>query len=166
MALVAATHHSAQQNGALRKLETATRAGEGEVHEKHDAPQTERTSPGERPGLPPEPGPQRSDRSLPSLAGASCEAVDSSLRFLTASALEARREEEKEKENEKMMEQSRLELRSLLEVPGDRRSPQQASRTRTLLQLGADMSSSSKRKRKKKRKKKLPKTRRPPLPRC
>ena len=103
--------------------------------------------------------------SLPGLADRAAEVVDSSsLRFLTASALEARRKEEEErekerkaKENENMMEQSRLELRSLLEVPRDRRSPQQVSRIRSLLQLRADMSSLSPRKKKKRKKKKLPK---------
>ena len=62
------------------------------------------------------------------------------------------RREEQEKEKEL------LELRS----PGDRRSLQQASRIRALLQFRADLSSAStssiKRKRKKKRKRKVPKS--------
>ena len=99
----AATHHSAQQKGAPRRPKTATRARDGKVYETHEAPRRRGTP---RPGLLAEPGPQRSDRSLrhsskdtssqpsglPVLAGASGELVDSSaLRFLTASALEAKR---------------------------------------------------------------------------
>ena len=35
MALAAASHHSAQQDGAPRSLRAATRTREGEFHEKH-----------------------------------------------------------------------------------------------------------------------------------
>ena len=84
--------------------------------------------PRERPGLPPEPGPQSSGRTVrrssgkapllvvASLAGAAADGVDAAaLSFFTARALEARRKEEEEKEKEKRMKQSWLELRSLLE---------------------------------------------------
>ena len=78
-------------------------------------------------GILPEPVPQRSDRTmrrfagaalptlaLPVLAGSAGEVVDSSsLRFLTASALKARREEEEEEEErkeEKEKEEKRLDV--------------------------------------------------------
>ena len=87
-------------------------------NEKHVAPLAQNTAPpGARPGILAEPGPHRSDRNrrhssgdthptfgLPVPAGASGEVVDSSaFRFLTASALEAKRkleEEEMDQEGE------------------------------------------------------------------
>ena len=106
MALAAALHHSAgpkvemQQNATLRGLRTAARAGEEVENETHAGPRAQKSPPPEvRPGILPEPGPQRSDRTvwrfagaalltpgLPVLAGASGEAVDASaLRFLASS---------------------------------------------------------------------------------
>ena len=81
--------------------------------------------PGVRPGLPPEPGPQRSDRSLrrsagdappltvPVLAAAADEAVDSAtLSFLVQRALEVnKKEEEAEKKEEEAKKRKREELR-------------------------------------------------------
>ena len=63
------------------------------------------------------------------------------------------KEEEEKQEND-----TRLEIRSLLSVPSERRTAVQRSRLRALLQLWVEASSSSKRKRKKKRKKKLPRS--------
>ena len=75
MALAEKLHHSAyrihlpkkeevEQDLALRG-QTKASAREGEVHEKDDASRSQSTPhPGERPGLPPEPGPQRSDRTV------------------------------------------------------------------------------------------------------
>ena len=95
MALGAAAHHSAQRCAALRGPKRGTRAREGEVPEKYDAPRRQNAPhPGERPGILAEPGPQRSDRSLwrsaedslphlvtPSLMGAAGEGVDSGTRL-------------------------------------------------------------------------------------
>ena len=101
--------------------------------------------------------------SLPSLADRAAEVVDSSsLRFLTASALEARRKEEEERrkveEQEKLktmtVEEARLELRTLLAVPAPRRTAEQEERSRA---CRAVLAAAHKRKKKKRRKKKLPK---------
>ena len=70
MAFGVAAHHSAQQHAALRGPKTGTRAREGEVHVKYDAPRRQTTPhPGVRPGSLFDPGPQRSDRSLRRSAG-------------------------------------------------------------------------------------------------
>ena len=110
MALGAAAHHSAQQHAALRAPKTGTRAREGEVHVKYDAPRRQTTPhPGVRPGSLFDPGPQRSDRSLrrsagdglpqlvtPSLASTASEAVDSAtLAFLLSQSLAAKEREER-----------------------------------------------------------------------
>ena len=102
--------------------------------------------------------------SLPGLADRAAEVVDSSsLRFLTASALEARRKEEDEErrkveEQEKLKtmteEEARLELRTLLAVPAPRRTAEQEERSRA---CRAVLAAAHKRKKKKRRKKKLPK---------
>ena len=108
--LAAATHHSAQQNGAPRSQKLATRAEEEVEHDKNDAPRRQTAPPpGARPGFLAEPGPQRSDRSLrrssgnapllvvATLAAASADGVDAAtLAFLTARALDDRRKEEQE----------------------------------------------------------------------
>ena len=119
MALGAAAHHSAQQYAALRGPKTGTRAREGEVPEKYDAPRRQNAPhPGERPGILAEPGPQRSDRSLrrsagdslpqlvaPSLAGAAGEGVDSAtLAFLLSQSLAAKEKEEQVKREEEAKE--------------------------------------------------------------
>ena len=118
MALAEALHHSSgpkvmerAQHAAPRGQETGTRAGEGEVHEKNDAPRRQNAPhPGERLGCLVDPGPQRSDHTvrrsegdslptpgLPVLAGASGEAVDSSaLSFFVQLAVKDRRREEEE----------------------------------------------------------------------
>ena len=98
---------------------------------KYDGLRAQKTDsaapPGVRPGSLCDPGPQRSDRtvrrssgdSLPtpalsSLAGSAGEAVDSSaLRFLTALALEAKKEEEEF--NKKLLERLTVEGRRELE---------------------------------------------------
>ena len=123
--------------GATAPLVAATRAddrrdsaadGEEVVHDAHDALRGQKTPPpGVRPGSLGDPGPQRSDRTvrrssgdslptlaLPVLAGSAGEVVDSSsLRFFTASALKARREEE---EKEKKKEKEKMEKRSAVHV--------------------------------------------------
>ena len=172
MALAEKLHHSAfrthmpkkeevEQDQALRG-QTKASAREGEVHEKDVASRSQSTPhPGERPGLPSEPGPQRSDRTvrrssgdnlptlaLPALAGSAGEVVDSSsLRFLTASALKARREEEEEerkkKEKEKMEERSAVHVEAAVAL----------ERARLLLEQA-----SKRRKRKKRRKQRTPRT--------
>ena len=82
----------------------------------------------------------------------------SCVQTLLARAREKSEEEALAKEEEeKQEEETRLEIRSLLSVPSERRTAVQRSRLRALLQLRNEASSSSKRKRKKKRKKKLPK---------
>ena len=67
----AALHHSAgpmekvemQQNGALRGLKNAARAGEVEEQVTHAGLRAQKTPPpGARPGILAEPGPQRTDR--------------------------------------------------------------------------------------------------------
>ena len=97
MAVAEATHHSAP-----RRQKTATAIREEVELETHAGLRAQMIPPpGARPGLPPEPGPQRSDRSLrrsagdappltvPVLAAASDEAVDSAtLSFLVQRALD------------------------------------------------------------------------------
>ena len=122
MALAEKLHHSAYRTHLPKKEEveqdlalrgqTKASAREGEVHEKDDASRSQSTPhPGERPGLPLEPGPQRSDRTvrhssgdslpqlaMPSLAGAAGEAVDSAtLAFLLSQSLAAKKHEEQKK---------------------------------------------------------------------
>ena len=171
MALAEKLHHSAfrthlpkkeevEQDQALRG-QTKASAREGEVHEKDVASRSQSTPhPGERPGLPPEPGLQRSDRTvrrssgdnlptlaLPVLAGSAGEVVDSSsLRFLTASALKTRREEEEErkkKEEEKMEQRLAVHVEAALALERARLLSEQASKRR---------------KRKKRRKRRTPRT--------
>ena len=172
MTLAEMTHHTAPRGPMMARV----RAVEEQV--SHAGLRAQKTPPpGERPGILPEPLPQRSDRSrrhfsgdthptsgLPVLAGASGEVVDSSaLAFLTRQTLLARAREKSEeealakKEEEKQEDETRLEIRSLLSVPWERRTAVQRSRLRALLQLRVEASSSSKRKMKKKRRKKLPK---------
>ena len=112
MALAAATHDSAQQNGAPRSQTTATRAREVEEHETNNALRRQTAPPpGARPGIL-APGPMRSDRSLrhssgnasllvvATLAAAAADGVDAAtLAFLTAR--EEREKEKKEKEKAK-----------------------------------------------------------------
>ena len=122
MALAEALHHSSglrvmerAQHAAPRGQETGTRAGEEVEHVTHSGPRAPKTPPpGARPGLPPEPVPQRSDRSLrrfagdalpqlatPSLAGAAGEAVDgAALAFLLSQSLAAKQHEEQKKREE------------------------------------------------------------------
>ena len=104
MALAAATHDSAQQNAAPRGPKTGARAREVEEQVSHVGLRAQKTPPPvERPGILPEPSPQRSDRSrrhfsgdglpqlaLPSLAGVAGEAVDAAaLAFLLSHSLAA-----------------------------------------------------------------------------
>ena len=129
MALAETLHHSAQkvmeQHTALRGLKKAS-AGEEVENVTHAGPRAQKSPPpGVRPGILPEPGPQRSDRTvrrfardalptpgLPELAGVSGEAVDTStLRFLAAAALEdLRKLEEEAKVEEKVKEEEKLKL--------------------------------------------------------
>ena len=89
---------------------------------------------------------------LPVLAGSAGEVVDSSsLRFLTASALKARREEEEErkkKEKEKMEQRLAVHVEAAVAL----------ERARLLLEQA-----SKRRKRKKRRKRRTPRTSSPPL---
>ena len=164
MELAAALHHSRDVGpGTHAGLRAQKAAGSGEVeaHETHSALRGPKQPPSrERPGLPPEPRPQRSDRTmrrssgdnlptlaLPVLAGSAGEVVDSSsLRFLTASALKARREEEEEKEKEK-----EAAKRKEVQTEVQQQAAEALEQARLLLER-------SKRKRKKRRKRKLPKT--------
>ena len=78
-----------------------------------------------------------------------------SLRFLTASALEARRKEERELRREQTeVEDARLELRSLIVVPASRRTAEQERRIRAC----ALAISTASRMRRKRRRKKAPKS--------
>ena len=133
-AVVSALHHSCDVGPVLYEAlrgHKKTTEGEVEEHETHAGLRAQTAPPpGKRPGILPEPGPQRSDRTvrrssgdslptlaLPSLAGSAGEAVDSSaLRFVTARALEAKRKEEEEEEEEerKKQEQEAKEFNKLL----------------------------------------------------
>ena len=99
MALAAATHHSAQRNGAPRSQTTATRAREVEEHETNDALWRQTAPPpGARPGILAKPVPQRGDRTVryssgvfpllavPSLAGGDG-ADDTAVAFLVRQTL-------------------------------------------------------------------------------
>ena len=156
MTLAEMTHHTSPRGPKMAKV------GEEVVHVAHVAPRGPKTPPpGERPGILPEPLPQRSDRSrrhfskdglpqlaLPSLASAASEAVDSAtLAFLTRAALEERRKEEeeemKEKEAQKVKRKeliaseraAKRELDTLLLAPFDRRSDQENDRVVELRKL-------------------------------
>ena len=115
MALAEALHRSSglrvmerAQHAAPRGQETGTRAGEEvEYMTLAGLPAQKTPPPRERPGILPEPEPQRSDRTVrrfagdalpqlatPSLAGAAGETVDAgTVAFLTRAALEAQEEE-------------------------------------------------------------------------
>ena len=150
----------------------------------HDAPRGPKTPP---PGVRPlaEPRPQRSDRTvrrssgdslpilaLPSLAGSAGEAVDSStLRFLTASALEAKRkleEEEKKAKVEKLKEDTEaaeheekmLELNRRFQADLPLSAAERAALRRWIRTDPGSLPSSAgtRRKRKKRRKRGLPRT--------
>ena len=189
MALAAALHHSAgpevkkvelQQHAALRGQKTGTRAGEGEVHEKYDAPRRQNAPhPGVRPGSLFDPGPQRSDRTVrhsagdtpllvvPALRGD--DGVDgTTLRFLLEQnlSLKKKQEEEKERKWREKRKVMKAEFMALMALPS--LSPLQASRSQELVEAMAahdaskPSSGSSKRKKKKRKRRKLPKA---PLPR-
>ena len=165
-AVATVLHHSCdvgRESHYVPRHQKMATAREEVVNEPHDALRGLTTPPPrERPGILPEPVPQRSDRTvrrfagaalptpgLPVLAGALGEAVDpSSLSFLVRRAVEDRKreEEEKERKNKEAQEKADLEL---------------AKRDPWWAQHLADKkaaSSSSKRKRKKRRKKCLPRT--------
>ena len=145
-AVATALHHSAQRGGGVARRPTGTEDSGNK---------------GTRPGVLKDPQPQLLDAVLayraagepsvatPLLAALAAEGIDSSsLRFLTASALKARREEE-----EKLKREEQEELNSLWAVPVERRPHQQMQRITCLL-----LNRGAKKKRKKRRKKKLPKT--------
>ena len=136
------------------------------MNQPHDALRGLTTPPpGERPGILPEPVPQRSDRTvrrfagaalptpgLPVLAGALGEAVDpSALSFLVRRAVEDRKREEEEKVRKEKEAQEKADLELA------KRDPWWAQR------LADTKARSSRHKRKKKRKKRLPRS--SPLPR-
>ena len=191
-----ALHHSScpkvmerAQHVALRGQETGTRAGEGEVHEKYDAPRRQNAPhPGERPGCLVDPGPQRRDRTvrrsagdslptagLPVLAGASGKAVDSSaLSFLVQLAVKDRKREEEEKQAvkekekaEKELQQARRLRKAMREagfshypwLPSDDGTHWHNTETNETRPYPPSSSSGQKRKRKKRRKKRLPRGR-------
>ena len=154
-----------EQDQALRG-QTKASAREGEVHEKDDASRSQSTPhPGERPGLPPEPGPQRSDRTVrhssgdslpqrvtPSLAGAAGEGVDSAtLAFLLTQSLAATKKEEQVKREEEAKDALKkwkarrklvwAEFVALLKTPG--RTPLQERRMRELEDLWEAMDSAA-----------------------
>ena len=127
-AVVSALHHSCDVGPVLHEaLRGHKKTTEGEVdeHETHAGLRAQTAPPpGKRPGILPEPGPQRSDRTvrrsaedslptpgLPVLAGASGEAVDSSaLSFLVQLAVKERKREEEEKLAVKEKEKAEKEL--------------------------------------------------------
>ena len=121
--------------------ERGSGAGREEVeYVNHAGLRAQKTAPrGERPGLPPEPGPQRSDRtprrSQMPLPVASKLPRSS---FLTARALDDRRKEEEEvalKKKEQLIAKRReasLELDKLLHVPFKRRTAREDERTTEL----------------------------------
>ena len=190
MALAAALHHSAgpevkkvelQQHAALRGQKTGTRAGEGEVHEKYDAPRRQNAPhPGVRPGSLFDPGPQRSDRTVrhsagdtpllvvPALRGD--DGVDgTTLQFLLEQNLSRKKKQEEEEKERKWREQRKVmkaEFMALMALPS--LTPLQARRSEELVEAMAahdafkPSSGSSKRKKKKRKRRKLPKA---PLPR-
>ena len=155
MELAAALHHSAGPvtNDAVRSQKTVS-------------------SRGVRPGVLQDPAPQLVSEhaacpcssgvpslSLPVLADRAAEAVDSSsLRFLTASALEARREEEEEQEQEKVVEELDVHMR----IPWNQLTPDQRAVTSRPGAFQAwkawSAARAAGRRRKKRKKKKLPKT--------
>ena len=137
MALAERLHHSANVTDLKHKEEV----------EQHDAPRGQYTPPpGVRPGILPEPWPQRCDRSRRHFAG---EVIDSSaLAFLTRAALEERRKEEKkvemkEKEAQKVKQEelrarervATRELDTLLLTPFVCRSDQENDRVVELQKL-------------------------------
>ena len=155
MELAAALHHSAgpETNDAVRSLKTVS-------------------SRGVRPGVLQDPAPQLVSEhaacpcsclpslATPSLADATADVVDSSsLRFLAASALEARRKEEEEERDRRIKETEQL-----LAVPRALRTPEQRRRIDELVaeSLASRSSQPGRRKRKKRRKKKLPRCTLPP----
>ena len=165
MALVTASHHSFDrvhaEHVAPRSQKTGTRAGEGEVHEKHDGPRAqERPLPGTRPErLSDAQEPQGVlEHSCPAcgapslsmrvLADRAADGVDeAALSFLLWRALEDKRKEEQlAKEKEEERKQKVLD-----------------SLEQKLQQLLHESSSSSvqRRKRKKRRKRRLPRAPRP-----
>ena len=168
-----------QQHAALRGQKTGTRAGEGEVHEKYDAPRRQNAPhPGVRPGSLFDPGPQRSDRTVRHSAGDTLllvvpalrgdDGVDgTTLRFLLKQNLSLKKKQEEEEKEGKRLERRQVllnEFFALADVPLQHRSPQQVSRLEALAktlddELAAHPSQPSRRKRKKKRKKRLPRTR-------
>ena len=129
--------------------------------------------PGERPGILPEPVPQRSDRTvrrfagaalptpgLPVLVGALGEAVDpSSLSFLVRRAVEDRKREEEEKERKKKEAKEKADLELAKRDPwwAQHLADMKAMEMRRS-GIPSSASSSSKRKRKKRSKRKLPKS--------
>ena len=157
------------------------RVGEEVVHDAHDAPREPKTPPpGVRPGSLAEPGPQRSDRtvrrssgdSLPTLALPSLAVDSSALRFLTASALEAKRkleEEEKMKAKVKKLkedmeaaehEEKMLELNRRFQADLPLSAAERAALRRWIRTDPGSLPSSAgtRRKRKKRRKRRLPRT--------
>ena len=109
MALAEFTHHSSRGQRTARAWEEVENA-------THDGLRAQKTPPpGERPGCLPDPGPQRSDRTVrhsageapsllpPSLADAAADVVDhSSSAFLLKASLRQRRKEEEEEEARKV----------------------------------------------------------------
>ena len=181
MALAEFTHHSSREQRTARAWEEVENA-------THDGLRAQKTPPpGELPGCLSDPGPQRSDRTvphsrgvapsllLPSLADAAADVVDhSSLAFLLKASLSQRRKEEEEARKVEMehilalREQWRArrkvlkdEFMALMDLPS--LTPLQVSRTRELVEAmdahdaSKPSSGSSRRKRKKRRKRKLPK---------
>ena len=113
MTLAELTHHIAPRGPKMAMV------GEVEEQVSHAGPRAQKTPPpGERPGILPEPLPQRSDRcrrhssgdglpqlALPSLAGAAGEAVDAAaLAFLISQSLAAKEHEDRKKREEEAKE--------------------------------------------------------------
>ena len=168
MVLATVTHHSFQVGTAhdgLRAQKTVTSTREVEERVPHAGLRAQTAPPpGVRPGLPLEPGPQRSDRTvrhssgdslpqlaMPSLAGAAGEAVDSAtLAFLLSQSLAAKEHEEQKKREEearkahaewrRRRKKLKAEFLALLDLPS--RTPTQHGRMLELADLVDEMDAS------------------------
>ena len=155
MTLAEMTHHTAPRGPKM------ARVGEEVVHDAHEALWGQKTPPpGTQPAALREPGLQLVSEhagcpcsclpslATPSLADTTADVVDSSsVRFLAASALKARREEEKKEEKEKQ----KADLEKSLDVHAE------ASAALERAHLWSELAS-KRRKRKKRRKRRTPRT--------
>ena len=139
MALAEYSHHASRG-------QTRARAREEVEHVTHSGLRAQKTPPpGERPGLPLEPRPQRSDRTvrrssgdnlptlaLPVLAGSAGEAVDArTLRFLLGRSLAERKEKEEVQSKAQVEEFRQASLARPRELYGSKRKRKKRRKRRT-----------------------------------